>query len=190
MARDAAICSIVETHSLSILFVVYHHETEDVVGIPFSSWVPRLHKAWDPDVDASTTLARAGDFDAFPGGPDTPDFKSLFTEDPNVLRLQGILLDPIVDVSPVFTRTCLDSTLSLTVQIKEITSIIGVAEVEDPTSLVCVGHCENAHGHEDTGEHGTHSEGLAQLGGDGPDSNHELYWRGLDRRREQGSRPN
>lgn len=136
VARDAAISSLVETESLSILFYVYHHGTEDVGGIPFPSWVPRLHKAWDRDVDASTTLALTGGFDAFPKGQDTPDFKSLFTEDTNVLRLQGILLDPVVEVSSVFTPTCLGSSESLTEQIQRINSIIGVAEVEDPTSLV------------------------------------------------------
>jgi hypothetical protein len=62
--------------------------------------------------------------------------ESLFMDDPNVLRLQGILLDPVTEVSPVFTPTCLGSIASLTAQIQAVNGIAGVGEAQDPQPLV------------------------------------------------------
>jgi hypothetical protein len=141
VARDAAIATVIETGSLVILFYVHHHgPNDDVDGISFPSWVPRLHRAWDRKVDASMTLALSHvsgeSFRAFPEGPDTPGVESLFMDDPNVLRLQGILLDSVAEVSPVFLPTCIGSITSLTEQIRAVNSVAGVGEAQNPQHMV------------------------------------------------------
>jgi hypothetical protein len=58
VARDATIATVIQTGCLMILFYVHHHgPNDDVDGISFPSWVPRLHNPWDRKVDASLTLA-------------------------------------------------------------------------------------------------------------------------------------
>lgn len=141
VARDAAIATLMETGSLGVLFLVHHNGPNDGVdGISFPSWVPRLHNAWDRKEDASTSIALghlSGEgFNVFPKGPDTPPVEALFMEDPNVLRLQGILLDPVAEISPVFTPDCLGSITSLTEQIRAVNGIAGVIDAQDPQPLV------------------------------------------------------
>lgn len=108
--RGATKLAITEQEDLQVFLHLFHREKETVEETSFPSWVPRWHRAWDREVDAS----RLSYF--FRAGGDRMA-KIAFPSSGRLL-VDGLEIDAVSKPTPVVDSSALDGVAGLTSLLK------------------------------------------------------------------------